>query len=312
VRQQVGNVLRQEPRQQPGQAGVLTVTGLVPSPVEALTAPPSQRPAPSASPTASCPDAEPILAQLVRHPRDLRTLKGRPPFRLAGRETYERLHSVAPWSLDWLATHDEPRLAQWYQGLRSALGPFAETSHALHQGAGWLRDIAYILDPVPPYPLRAADIAGQLRSYRDTGLQPPQVPPGLEAFGRHLDPGSRRSWPGLLHGYDGPGLPRTQNALERHLRETRRRLLRTTGQQGQTQRTLQRPGAWELLPQPPTEATLQEACSQTPSEDLAQERQRYAMHHQRFRLQSRSRRQTQAQCDHLRQQWSALQVTGTG
>jgi hypothetical protein len=108
------------------------------------------------------------------------------------------------------------------------------------------------------------------------------------------------------------GLPRTHNALASHFRETRRRLRRTTGQQGQTQRTLQRQGAWELLPHPPTEAMLQEALGQTPSEDLAQERQRFAEHRQRFRLQSRSLRQTQAPFDHLRQQWSALQPTGTG
>ena len=76
--------------------------------------------------------------------------------------------------------------------------------------------------------------------------------------------------------------------MESHFRETRRRLLRTTGQQGQTQRTLQREGAWELLPPPPTEAKLQEVFRQTPSEDLAQERQRFAEHRQRFRWQSRS------------------------
>jgi hypothetical protein len=76
----------------------------------------------------------------------------------------------------------------------------------------------------------------------------------LEAFGRHLDLVRRSSWPGLFHGYEISGLPRTNNALESHVRETRRRLLRTTGQQGQTQRTLQRQGAWELLPYPPTEA----------------------------------------------------------
>src|SRR5215470_9633587 len=34
VREQVGDLLRQEPRRPPGQAGVLTVTGLVPSPLE--------------------------------------------------------------------------------------------------------------------------------------------------------------------------------------------------------------------------------------------------------------------------------------
>jgi len=45
---------------------------------------------------------------------------------------------------------------------------------------------------------------------------------------------------------------------------------------------------------------------------LAQERQRFAAHRQRFRLQSRSLRQTQARFDQLRQQWSGLQPTGTG
>ena len=37
-----------------------------------------------------------------------------------------------------------------------------------------------------------------------------------------------------------------------------------------------------------------------------------APHRQRFRLQSRSLRQTQAQFNQLRQQWSTLQPTGTG
>ena len=78
----------------------------------------------------------------------------------------------------------------------------------------------------------------------------PEVTPALETFGRHLDTVSRSYWPGLFHCYDVPGLPRTNNELESHFRETRRRLLRTTGQQGQTQRTLQRQGAWELLPRP--------------------------------------------------------------
>ena len=109
-----------------------------------------------------------------------------------------------------------------------------------------------------------------------------------------------------------PGLARTNNELESRFRDTRRRLLRTTGQKGQTQRTLQRQGAWELLPRPPTEAKVLGALRQPPSEALAQERQRFAEHRQRFRMQSRSLRQTQAQFDHLRQRWLALQPTGTG
>jgi len=140
----------------------------------------------------------------------------------------------------------------------------------------------------------------------------PEVPALLETLSRHLDTVSRSYWPGLFHCYEVPGLPRTNNELASHLRETRRRLLRTTGQQGQTQRTLQRQGAWELLPHPPTEAQLREALRQTPSEALTQERQRVAAHRQRFRLPRRSLRQTQGQFEQLRQKWSILQATGTG
>ena len=312
VRQQMGDFIRQEPPSTPGHAGILTVTGLLPSPVEEPTAPAGQGPAASSAPMAAAPEAEKVLTQLVRHTRYLLTLKGRSPFRLAGLETYERLSTVASLSRGLLAQHYEPRLAQLYQGLQAALSPFAETSQALHQGAAWLRDIAYILEPVATYPSNAAEVARQLRGYLDTVQQQPKITPTLEAFGRHLDLVSRSYWPALFHCYDVPGLPRSHNELASHFRETRRRLLRTTGQQGQTQRTLQRQGAWELLPHPPTEAKLQETVCQIPFEDLAQERQRFAPHRQRFRMQRRSRSQTQAQFDQLRQQWSALKTTGTG
>jgi hypothetical protein len=261
---------------------------------------------------ASAPAADQVITQLWHHTRYLLTLKGRPPFRLAGIETYERLAHVASLSLDLLAQHYEPRLAHLYQGLQAALAPFAEPYQTLHQGAAWLHDIAYILEPVATYPNNAEDVARQLRGYLDTVQRQPKITPTLEAFGRHLDLVSRSYWPGLFHCYDVPGLPRTNNELESHFRETRRRLLRTTGQQGQTQRTLQRQGAWELLPHPSTEAKLQETLCQILPEDLAQERQRFAAHRQRFRLQSRSLRRTQAQFDQLRQQWSILPPTGTG
>jgi hypothetical protein len=312
VRERVGDFLQQESRRPPGQAGVLTVTGLLPSPVEEPTVSAGPRPAPSASPTVSDPEAEQVIAQLVRHTRYVLTLKGRPPFRLAGLETYERLDSVAEVSLDLLAKRYDPRLAQLYQGLQAALSPFAETYDALHHGAAWLRDIAYILEPVPTFPLSAAYVAEHLRHYLDTVQWQPKVTPTLETFGRHLDTVSRSYWPGLFHCYEVPGLPRTNNELESHFRDTRRRLLRTTGQKGLTQRTLQRQGAWELLPPPPTEAQVLDAVCQTSREELAQERQRFATHRQRFRLQRRSLRQTQAQFDQLRQRWQALQATGTG
>ena len=78
VRQQVGDLLRQEPQRPPGHAGVLTVTGVLPSPVE--EAPACQRPAPATAPPALAPEAEQVITQLLRHTRYLLTLKGRPPF----------------------------------------------------------------------------------------------------------------------------------------------------------------------------------------------------------------------------------------
>jgi Transposase, Mutator family len=312
VRQQVGDLIRQEPCTAPGQAGVLTVTGLLPSPLAQPTAPASQSPTPRDTLPVPESEADEVITQLFRHTRYLLTLKGRPPFRLAGMETYERLQNVARLSLDLLATRYETRLAHLYQCLQSALSPFAQTYQELQQGAAWLRDIAYILEPPPAPLLSAQHVAGQLRGYLDTVLRLSDVTPALYKFGLHLDKVSRSYWPGLFHCYDVPGVPRTNNDLESRFRDTGRRLLRTTGQKGLTQRTLQRQGAWELLPCPSTEAQLLGALDQIPPEDLAQERQRFAEHRQRFRLQTRSLRQTQRQFDRLRQKWSSLQPTGTG
>jgi len=263
-------LIRQEPRPAPGRAGVLTVTGLLPSPLGAQhvpTAPDSQRQAPSASLRTPTPAADEIITHLFRHTRYLLTLKGRPPFRLAGIETYERLEHVARCSLDLLAQHYAPRLAQLYQGLQSALSPFAQTYQEMQQGAAWLHDIAYILEPALPHALRGEQVAAQLRGYLDTLRLRPEGTPTFYGFALHLDQVSRSYWPGLFHCYDVPGLARTNNELESRCRDTNRRLLRTTGHQGLTQRTLQRQGAWELLPRPPTEAQLLEVVCQIPAEE---------------------------------------------
>ena len=315
VRQQVGDLIRKEPQATPVPSGVLTVTGLVPSPIGPPPAPvarEAQSPPPSASPAATRSEADAIVTALLRHTRYLLTLKGRPPFRLAGLETYERLDHVARVSLALVAERYDPRLAQLYQGLQAALSPFAATYQALQPGAAWLRDIAYILEPTGPQPCKGEQVAEQLRGYLDTLRPRPDLTPALGEFGHHLDTVSRSSWPRLFHCDDGPGLPRTNNEIESRFRDTSRDLLRTTGHKGLTKRTLHRQGAWELLPRPPIEAHFLDGLRHIPPQDLAQERQRFAEHRRRFRLQSRSRKQTQIQFDQLRQRWSTLPPTGTG
>lgn len=305
VRQYVGELMRQEPPTEPSQAGVLTVTGLLPSALDA----PKARATDSETPKAQ---ADEIITDLFRHTRYLLTLKGRPPFRLAGLETYERLQNVAGFSLELLSTHYDPRLAQLYQGIEAALSPLAKTYEEIQQGAAWLHDIAYILEPSATSPRSASTVAGQLRRYLDVVPYRPELPANLAAFGAHLDKVSRSYWSGLFHCYDVPNLPRTNNELESRFRDTNRRLLRSTGQKGLTQRTLQRQGAWELLTRPSTEAELLDAVPQTPPEELARERQRFVEHRRRFALQNRSRRQTQTQFNQLRQRWAVLPPTGTG
>src|SRR5713101_5172473 len=228
VRQKVGDLIRQEPRTAPGQAGVLTVTGLLPSPLEKPTAPASHSSTPRDTLTAPESTANEVITQLFRHTRYLLTLKGRPPFRLAGMETYERLEHVARFSLDLLAARYDTRLAQLYQGLQAALAPFAQTYQAFQQGAAWLRDIAYILEPAVSQALRGEQVAEQLRGYLDTVRRWPASTPTLDEFALHLDTVSRSYWPGLFHCYDVPGLPRTNNELESRFRETGRHLLRIT------------------------------------------------------------------------------------
>jgi hypothetical protein len=144
VRAHVGDMIRQEPRMTSDHPGVLTVTGLLPSPLAPPTAPAAPSPTSQDTGTGPASEADEVITQLFRHTRYLLTLKGRPPFRLAGIETYEQLQHMAGGSLDLLAQRYEPRLAQLYQGLQSALSPFAQTSQELRQGAAWLRDIAYI------------------------------------------------------------------------------------------------------------------------------------------------------------------------
>ncbi len=152
----------------------------------------------------------------------------------------------------------------------------------------------------------------QLRVYLDDLLNLPHLPPHLDTFRRHLDKVSTSYWPGLFHCYDLHGLPRTNNDLESLFRDTQRRLLRTTGQKGQTRRALQRTGAWELLPRPPTETKCLDALRQVSLTQLAQERQRLRRHQKRFRLHTRSIRRINAQFDKLRQQWLSLAATSTG
>jgi hypothetical protein len=308
VREQIGGLIRRAVRADASAHGVLTVTGILGSPL------------PGACGDADDPGAgvdsqwqvDEIISSLFAHTRYLLTLKGRPPFNLAGLETYERLNQVLELSLKWLSHRLEPRLVKFYQGLKVALAPFAQTCTELQQGAVWLRDIADILAPCEAFDRSAKQVADHLCGYLDVLYQQRELPPLLHEFSGHLDTVSQSYWPGLFHCYEVEELARTNNDLESHFRDLQHRLLRTTGQKGGTRRALHRLGAWELLKGPPSESECLEALRQITMQELADERQRVDQHRQRFRFEMRSVKSADAQLERLNQQWFAIPKKSPG
>ena len=123
VRAEIGDLLRPKTAEKPG---VLTVTGLIPSPTP-HPSPASAATVPSGhvlitaaeTKAALTPEREVIVQDLLHRIRYLLTLKGRPPFRLAGVEMVEQLQAVAR-CIDQLLRHalrPEPRLLADARGL---------------------------------------------------------------------------------------------------------------------------------------------------------------------------------------------------
>ncbi len=293
VRQEIGAVIRQEKVEK---QGVLTVTGGIPSPVM-----PSQ-----ASPDPVVPEQDAILQDLSRRIRYLLTLKGRPPFCLAGIEMFERLTEVKDCLERLMAHHAHPQLVQLLQGLCAALRRVQSKYLLLRQAAAWLEEIADLLDPAGK-PLRSAEqVQKTLFAYSKRIQTLSHKQPDLQPFSQTLQKTTLSYAPGLFHCYDIPGLPRTNNARESDFRDLNRRLLRTTGQKGLTRRIIQRSGAWELLHRP---ASLQEtilAFHRIAPQDFHNERQRLRQHRDRFRLHTRSPKQHRLQLANLEQRWANL------
>jgi len=311
VREEVGVLIRVEKTSQAPHSNVLTVTGLLPD--EPPTAATSEIATPESSePMSEAAQADEVVTHLLRHTRYLLTIKGRPPFRLAGIEMYQHLQGVVALTDELLAHRHDSRLADLNQGIRTALSSFESQCQDLQQGADWLRDIDQILTPADNMPVTCELVSQKLRTYLDDLLDQSDLSPLLDDFRYHLDKVSVSYWPGLFHCYDLEGLPRTNNDMESLFRDTKRRLLRTTGQKGQTRRALQRTGAWELLPRPPNEAECLDALRQVPKCQLDEERERLNRHQERFLLHSRSTRHINAQFNKLRQQWLSLAATSTG
>jgi hypothetical protein len=301
IRDEVGALIRREKGEKPG---VLTVTGLVPTPVEEPTAVESQGAQTAHDPVAQ--ERETIVEDLRRRVRYLLTLKGRPPLRLAGVEMFERLTEVKT-CLDTLLGHrTDSRLVELRRGLHGALTSAQEDYAGLRQAADWLEHIADLLDPEGKPDRSGAQVQQELSAYLGDIDQKSQDSPRLRRFCKKIRQTTLNYTPGLFHCYDIPGLPRTNNDRESEFRDLNRRLLSTTGQKGLAKRIIQREGAWELIPRPDSLRDTVSALSHVDPDDFSKERQRVRNHRARFRLHTRSAKRSRTQLDQLEQRWKAL------
>jgi hypothetical protein len=322
VRQQVGDLIRPEQVERPG---VLTVTGLIPSPLSEQKPPdpdfekkPGQKadlepeqvsPAPARESNEVEPLAQEqaeIVTAFKRRVRYLLTLKGRPPFRLAGIEMYVRLADVSDCLVELVAHISDPDLVQLQQGLEQSLTMFQEDYDNLSQAATWLHHISDLLDPTEDPTLTGQQVRQALLDYLDDIRDQSQDNPLLSQFARQIDKTTHSYEAGLFHTYDLPDLPRTNNDRESEFRALNQHLVRTTGQKGASRRIIQRSGAWELIPQPDSLAETIEAISTVDNNEFKQERTRIRSHRKRFQFHTRSVNQAQKQIQKLKERWFQL------
>lgn len=325
VREKIGAIIRPEQAESPG---VLTVTGLLPSPV--TTEQPSTSPLlnkenhdaenaiqraekkeifvdafPNKA-TAQEQERDEILTAFKRRIRYLLTLKGRPPFRLAGIEMFQRLTEVLDCLDDLLAHIHDDTLSHLHQGLQDALALVKGDYLNLAQAEIWLRSISSILDPEDHDPRSGQQVKTQLMAYLKKIRKQSQDDPILLPLVAKIYNTTCRYNSGLFHAYDIPELHRTNNDRESEFRDLNRRLLRTTGQKGGTKRIILRSGAWELIPAPDTFDQTVQAISQVQHDHYKQERQRISGHRERFTLHTRSPSKSQFQLQALKKRWLRL------
>jgi hypothetical protein len=300
VRSEVGELIRKKQAEKPS---IPVVTGMIPSPVPAAPTPTTP------VETKDADERERIVQDILSRVRYLLTLKGHPPFRLAGIEMFSRLQEVVTCLQALLAHQIEPRLLKLSTGLQKALAASHPTYIELSQAATWLLDLANILDPDGKPARTGVQVQAEWQACLTAIETQEHLSPRLQEFSAKISKVSQSYAPGLFYSYDIPGFPRTNNDRESEFRRLRQRLLSTTGQAGATKRLLLRSGAWELIPGPGSLVETTAAIAHVEFDAFLQERLRVQIHRSPFRLHSRSAKQSEFQLKKLLQRWKALPTT---
>lgn len=294
VRSEVGDLIRSENHGE-AQGRVLTVTGILPSPIDD---PESDTP-----PKKIREEQEDIVNALIRRSRYLLTLKGRPPFRLAGIEMFERLTELVLELDEFICHIPDSRLLELQQGICIALKNASNEYADIKYAAGWLQDVSDLLEVDEKNPRTSENVRMELFAYLASIKKQGEGNPILTDFAQKICKTTSNYASGLFHSYDNLDIPRTNNERESEFREFKRRFLKITGQKGATLRLIQRSGAWELIPTPNSISEIVSAISQIDFGEFCKERQRVRSHRERFRLHTRSADQANNQLKKLRKRW---------
>ncbi len=298
VRKEVGPLIRPEHVEKPG---VMTVTGLLPSPIE--EEPPIEQ---IEKPASNEKKQDEIIENIMRRVRYLLTLKGRPPFRLAGVEMFECLKEVSDMVTELIQHISDERLIKLQKGLSIAFSCVVDTYNDLVQVADWLENISRILDPDCNATRSGDEVRGELYEYLDQIMKVSNENAALVEYGQKILKITDAYGKSIFVAYDNPLIPRTNNNRESEFRDLLRRLLMTTGQKGATRRLIQRSGAWEVIRRPDSFEEMVSEISNVGRSEFVKERRRVRDHRSRFCLHTRSKKIVRKKLDQLKAEWLQL------
>ncbi len=249
-----------------------------------------------------------ITDTLLRRVRYLLTLKGRPPFRLAGIEMFELLTDISEL-LKTLINHiPDERQVKLQTGLIIALSSVTESYDDLRVAGDWSEHISEILNPTDKLSRTSDEVREALFSYLDEIRVKSIENAVLTDFADRIYKTTSNYASGLFHTYDVAGLPGTDNDRESEFRSLNSRLLRTTGQKGASHRIIQRAGAWEVCIRPNSLSELSEELSQIDRSEFVKEQERVRRHRKRFCLHTRSIKYSEKKLKQLEEKWLRLKA----
>lgn len=222
VRDSVGPLIRSEYVENPG---LLTINGLFPTEIvddDSITDMREEETQEAGKDTSLENKRNEIAETIQQKIRYTLTLKGRPPFRLAGIEMYERLDETRYFLGSMLEDFTDDRLSKLYTGISEGLQVVEDSYLHLRKGADWLLKIDEILTPDENAPPSGDEVRQELCSFIDEINHESENIPLLSNIAARIGKTTNNYLPGLFHTYDVPDLPRTNNDRESEHRCQRR------------------------------------------------------------------------------------------